>query len=674
LHEESATVTAVVTGYPEARTRGYRVDVVIKSEGDQSIGARLYYYDEVQLEPGDSIVFTARFRRTDGVADGERFDPLSSRGAFLAAYVSGDITVTGSGGGFRYLPQKLAAALADMIEKIFPDDVSPFMQALITGRRENLNDNTTLTSSLSASGMIHVVAISGMHVSFLMGFLSLIVRNKRLFAFIGIPVLFLFMAMTGFTPSVTRAVIMQILLICAPVFRRESDSITSLSAALLILLVVNPYSCASAGLQLSFSATLGIILFTPRINAGVSDVLRGKRFYRNKFIKAVISFIISNLTTTVGALVFTIPLTVAHFGYVSLVSPVTNLLTLWAVSVAFPLGLAAGILGFIHLQLGVIVAVPVAYAVRYIILVAKSMAAVPYSVVYSSNVFILLWLVYIYIMFVTLPLMRARVRQYLYPACLGVITLSLIMLLSPLFPTAGNSSITVLDVGQGQSIVMNCRENATIIDCGSASGENAGAIAHEFLLNQGRTTIDLLIITHFHSDHINGVEFLMSRIGVGTLCLPDPEGSFLAEDIIELARKSGTDIIYVTELITISLGDTMIMLFPPPGSGDENEKGLAILTLGNISSLITGDMNATCERALLRSAAIPSVDVLVVGHHGSRHSASEELLAATRPKIAIVSVGRNSYGHPTAETLTRLENYSAIVYRTDHIGNVTVGS
>ena len=672
LHDETATVSAIVIDYPSARSRGYRVDAEIIHEGQPSVGARFYYYTEVELQPGDIFTATARFKRTDGVLDGDRFDPLSSGGAFLSAFVSGEIEKTGEDAGLRYLPLKLAGAIANKVDEIFPSDVSPFLQALLVGTRDKLNRDSALNAALSASGIMHVVSISGMHVVFLMGFLGTIIRNKRLFAFAGIPTLLLFMAMTGFTPSVVRAGVMQMFLICAPMFKRESDGITSLSAALLLLLALNPYACSSVGLQLSFAATLGIILFTGRINSGITDIFHGKQFYRNKPVKTAITVIVSSFATTVGALIFTLPLTVIHFGYVSLITPLTNLLTLWAISLAFPIGLAAVILASVYAPLGAITGFPVTHAVRYIIFIAKEMAAIPYSVVYTSNSPLIIWLGYIYVMFIVLPVMRARARQYFYPACIAGILLCAVILISPLFPTAGGSSVTVLDVGQGLSVVVSDKRYTAVIDCGSNSEPNPGAITHEFLLNQGKTTIDLLILSHFHDDHINGVEFLLSRVAVSALAIPDPEGSFQAEDIIELARKRGTDIIYVTETQTVSLGETSIVLFPPMSFGDENERGLSVITIGGVNTMITGDMSQTGERSLLRFATLPSIDLLIVGHHGSRHSTSEELLTAVTPKLAVIPVGRNSYGHPSDDTLARLEAFNIPVYRTDITGNVTV--
>ena len=675
LHGESAEVKAVVTDYPSARSaRGYRVDVTILLDDGPDVGARLYYYNNITLEPGDIIEFTANFRRTEGTDAQERIDALSSRGAFLTGYVSGELKLSGSEGGLSYLPKKAAEAIAKKIGELYPGDVSHFMQALLVGKRDSLFRDDSLSAALSASGIIHIVSISGMHVSFLMGFLALIVRNKRRFAMIGIPVLLFFMAMTGFTPSVTRAGIMQIFLICAPIFKRESDSITSLSAALTVLLAANPYSCASVGLQLSFSATLGIILFTGRICSAVSDALRDVRLYKKKVPRAMIGFVTSSLATTTGALILTIPLTALHFGYVSLIAPVTNLLTLLVVSMAFPLGFISALLGFIFQPLGAIIAWPVTQAARYIIFAARTLAAVPYSVVYTSNSLIMFWLAYIYVMFISLPLLKARPRQYIAPAGISFVLLFALFLLSPLLPGSKDTSITVLDVGQGLSVVVTSGDHSAMVDCGSASGENAGAIAHEFLQRKGKISLDLLILTHFHEDHTNGVQYLLSRIGVSAIVLPNPEGSFIAEDIIELARKRGTDIIYVTETLSVSLGGFDLIVYPPLESGSENECGLSVLVTGDIRALITGDMNSSGERSLLRFADIPDIDLLVVGHHGSRHSTSEELLRAVSPEIAVIPVGRNSYGHPAGETLGRLDLYSVTVYQTDITGHVTVNA
>jgi len=674
LHEQAASVSAVVFDFPVERNRGYRVDVKITQPGKPPVNARLYYNQPVELKPGEHIDFTARFRSTLIPGDGERLDFLNSRGIFLSAYATGSIEISSSGNMLLYFPRMLSRQIADKIAKIFPGDVAPLMQSLLTGYRSELNRDVSTVSALTGAGIIHIVSISGMHVAFLMGFLGFIIKDKRLFTLWALPVLLLFMAMSGFTPAVTRAGVMQIFLLSAPLFRRESDSITSLSSALLLLLIINPYSIASVGLQLSFSATLGIMLISPKINHKLIKPLRESTLYKNKATKYFTRYIITGFATTIGALIFTYPLTALHFGYISLIAPLTNLLTLWAVSIAFPVGLIASLIAFLHNSLSTLFVVPVTFLARYIIFISQSLAAIPYSSVYSTNAPVMFWLCYVYILFITLPLIKARLRQYILPVCTSVILLCIILLIPPLCVKENTTSLTVLDVGQGLSTVLITENLTAIIDCGSNSGENAGAITHEYLVNRGRTGIDLLIITHFHADHINGVEFLLSRMPVSALAIPDPENSFLAEDIINLARRHGTDIIYVTETLRISLPKVKIYIYPPLGDGDENERGLSVLTVGGVNALVTGDMNSGTERALLRFAAIGELDVLVVGHHGSRHSTSEELLNTTTPTLAVIPVGRNSFGHPTDDVLKRLESAGSLIYRTDHMGHITVNA
>ena len=672
LHDQTAEVTAVISEYPVARTRGYRVDAKIQQDGIPAVNVRLYYSGQIDVRPGDVIKFTARFRNTRENDNGDRLDFLTSRGIFLSGYVTGSIDILSQNGSLLYLPRIVSRHISDKIGDIFPSDVAPFMQALLTGNRAELNTDIATNSALTGSGIIHVVSLSGMHVAFLMGFLGLLIRDRRLYAFCGLPLLLFFMAMAGFTPAVTRAGIMQAFLICAPIFKRESDSITSLSAALLLLLIINPYSIASVGLQLSFTATLGIMLVSPLINNKLIKPIRAWEMYKQKVPKRMLLYVVSGFSTTIGALIFTFPLTAIHFGYVSLIAPLTNVLTLWAISIVFPLGLIASLLAFLHNYLSIIIVFPVTALVRYVLATARFLSSAAYSTIYTSNLLIMFWLAYVYVLFITLPLLKARLKQYLLPVCSSILLLCILLILIPQAQDFGTTSLTVLDVGQGQSVALISEGHTIVIDCGSISRNNAGSITHEYLLGRGKTVIDLLIITHFHADHVNGIEFLLSRMPVTALAIPDPENFFLAEDILNLARRRGTDIIYVTQALDIDFGSLNIMIYPPLGSISENERGLAILSIGSINALITGDMNASSERALLRYAVIPELDVLIVGHHGSRHSTAQELLDVTMPKIAIIPVGRNSFGHPTAEVIDRLELIGSTVYRTDHMGHITV--
>jgi len=132
-HDDIVTITSVVIDYPVLRqSHGYRVDASIQQDGYPSIGVRIYYYNESDLKPGDIIETTAHLRRTDITDDGDRFDALSSRGIFLSAFVSGNIEVVDSQNSFRYIPKRIAERIAEKASEIFPEDISHFMQALLS--------------------------------------------------------------------------------------------------------------------------------------------------------------------------------------------------------------------------------------------------------------------------------------------------------------------------------------------------------------------------------------------------------------------------------------------------------------------------------------------------------------------------------------------------------------
>ena len=159
-----------------------------------------------------------------------------------------------------------------------------------------------------------------------------------------------------------------------------------------------------------------------------------------------------------------------------------------------------------------------------------------------------------------------------------------------------------------------------------------------------------------------------------SLYLPDIEDEYgVRERLLRLAEENGIEVVYVRRTVECPLGGAVLSLYPPVGEGDLNEQGLtALCSAGDFDVLITGDMAGSTERKLVGQYDLPDIEVLVVGHHGSRYSSSQELLQAVRPETAIISVGDNSYGHPTQEAMDRLSQAGAEIYRTDRQGNILV--
>jgi competence protein ComEC len=230
--------------------------------------------------------------------------------------------------------------------------------------------------------------------------------------------------------------------------------------------------------------------------------------------------------------------------------------------------------------------------------------------------------------------------------------------------------MTVLDVGQGQSIILQSEGQTFLVDCGGSYADDAADKAAETLLSMGIGHIDGLILTHYDTDHAGGTEQFLSRIKADMLFLPTSDGEDTLAD--RLSTRGGVFLIEKDTVLTYD--STQLTIFTSESKDSGNESSLCVLfQAGNCDILITGDRSASGERQLLEKADLPELEVLVAGHHGSKKSTCEELLAATSPKVVVISVGaNNAYGHPAQELLERLEAQGCIIFRTDQDGTIII--
>ncbi|NLF34407.1 MAG: DNA internalization-related competence protein ComEC/Rec2 [Clostridiales bacterium] len=671
LAGRTVAAEATVTGWPRETEYGFSVPVSLRAASGPGIKAVLYADDlPAGTAPGHVLSTIAACRLSD-VVRGESIDAYSAKGIFLFATAHGEITITRPEVvPLRHWPAYLSRALIGAIDDAFPGDTAPLIRALVTGNRDSLSD--PFTAALQRTGLSHVVSVSGMHMAFLVGLLSLCLgpgRPKRRLL-VCAPVILLFMAVAGNTPSVVRAGVMQLLLLAAPLANRESDSLTSLSAVLALLLLQNPFAARHIGLQLSFASVAGIFLFARPLYLTLSAPLPQKK----ALWLTPVRFLLRVLATSLAAILFTIPLVAFHFQMVSLISPLSNLLTLWAVSAAFGGGLLAGLAGLVVMPLARGLALVISPMVRYLNWVIPLLSGVPLAAVTMESFYYRAWLVFLYAVLAISLLWRGEKARPLLPAALCVLTFCGAVLFTNLTFRSGDLTVAVLDVGQGQSVVLRSGDRVAMVDCGGSDGSTAGNTAADYLTDLGRGTLDVLVLTHYHSDHAGGVPQLMERIRVSAIVMPDVDpSSTLRQWIAELAKEQGVPVLFLTEDTVFPLGDSDLTVYAPLGDGGVNEEGLSILcSAGDFDVLLTGDMPSPVEAKLVRHGNLPDIELLVVGHHGSKYSTSEDFLDAVTPELAVISVGYNSYGHPTDEVLTRLAQRHIELYRTDWMGTVTV--
>lgn len=663
------TLTLELADYPTPTEYGSRAEVYLLDRGLH--GKAVYYGGEElsELEPGARLVARAEIRSAATIRESE-VSTFTSRGVYALLYGRGEASVErGNEGALRYLPQRLAKRMRETVSAVFPERTAPFLNALLLGDRYELTEEDG--ANLSEAGLYHITAVSGLHCAFLVSLFGFLIGKHRgkLLSAVTIPVLVLYALIVGLTPSVARSCVMLAMGLIAPVFERENDGPTSLSLALFLLLLQNPFAAKSVSLQLSFAAMLGLILLTTRLYERIRARNEKRRMSRGAW------FVLGSLSATAGALVFTVPLSAYYFNLLVLVAPLSNLLCLWAASLTFALGLAAALLGFIWLLAARLLAYPPHWGALYLLTAAKCLAKLPYHAVYFSNAYLRLWLAYVYALFGACFLAKRGKLRFVSAGVLAAATLALTLWLNAAPLHGGALHITALDVGQGQSVALLSKGAAALVDCGTKSYGSAGSVAADYLRGAGVRRLDCVVLSHYHADHCNGLAALLARVKVDRLVLPDiEEGDEAREEVLALAARYGVPVSFVRKTEHIALGEAVLTVYPPIAEGEMNEEGLTVLcSTGHFDALFTGDMDADTEYRLIATESLPDIEVLMVGHHGSRYSTGGDLLAEVKPETGVISCGRgNSYGHPHKETLRRLASAGVEVYRTDLQGNIYI--
>jgi competence protein ComEC len=237
----------------------------------------------------------------------------------------------------------------------------------------------------------------------------------------------------------------------------------------------------------------------------------------------------------------------------------------------------------------------------------------------------------------------------------------------------GDLTVTAVDVGQGQSLIVRTDDCTAVIDCGGSYLDESGEAVARTLHSAGILHVDMLIVTHFDADHVGGVPQLLQRVDVGCIMIPDYLSTY--RDQLEAAAAAAhVPVTTVTGEALVEISSGWMRLMAAEAETKSNDAGLCILgQVEDFTFLVTGDRTASGELQLLTRWPIPQVDLLVAGHHGAADSTSNVLLQQVKPKTVLISVeADNAYGHPAPETLQRLENSGAKVLRTDELGTITI--
>ncbi|MBE0448656.1 MAG: DNA internalization-related competence protein ComEC/Rec2, partial [Actinobacteria bacterium] len=546
-----------------------------------------------------------------------------------------------------------------------PPDCAGLLSGIVLGDISMLGEG--LGESFMITGLMHIVAASGINIALILGALWPILRIFRLRALTQFLVLIAFaaayMLISGMSPSITRAFLMASVGLIAWFFGRDKNNIASLSVAALVLLVVDPFILYDIGFQLSFAATLALIILIPifdRLMENVPNPLR------------------SGLSVTLAAQVGVLPMIMYYFGQVSSISLVTNLIVIPIAALTLILGLIVIPIAAISLLLAEPVYIALQLTLKAIISATQSLSAVPGSVIYLHQYSLLtLTLCYAFLLVAVLIIARVRLKLRLGHVVIFLIFVSVIAI----WWQAGSGmapaqlEIVFLDVGQGDSTILTAPDGARVlIDTGPSPNTTRRALEV-----RGVKRIDAIAISHEHDDHIGGLSKLLDIFAVGSFLYP--EGVKSSKDCVKMiarAKQKNIRCIPVKGRGMYRIGEYLrIDVFcVPEEAEDANEESLVIkVQYGKFTVLFTGDAGQKVEQVLIDENREIDVDVLKVGHHGSAASSTSEFLRRVTPGTSIVSVGKgNTYGHPSSSTIRRLLGVGSKIYRTDQHGDVTIRS
>ncbi len=498
-----------------------------------------------------------------------------------------------------------------------------YIKAFILGDKQDLDDN--MQNIYRENGITHLLAISGMHVTLLASILLFFLKRFK-YSHLIISLFLVFYAfLTNFTPSVLRAVFLFIL--------NKYNKKKTIVLIACVMLLYNPYYIYNVGFLFSFVISFYLIYFGKLSNR-----------FKNYFIKL--------LVTSTICFIASIPIMINNFYYINLTSPLINVIFVPFVTfIIFPLCLLVLIIPcFDNLLL---------FCLHIMEQLSLFFNHFNVDIIMSKiNVFFFLF----YYLLITIIFLKPK---YFYILVVVVLVHTNIRLFNK------NICLTMIDVGQGDSVLLEIKDKSILIDTGGSYFSNYSIAKNKlvpYFKSLGIKKLDYLILTHGDYDHMGEAISLINSFKVDKVIFNNGEYNDLELDLIKVLEEKNID--YYQNIEELNIANNKLYFLNNKLYDNENDNSNVVYTvLNNIKLLLMGDAGIEVEDNILNKYNLNDIDILKVGHHGSKTSSSEQFINSINPKYSMISVGKNNrYGHPNKEVLYNLDD--SIIYRTDYDGSV----
>lgn len=528
---------------------------------------------------------------------------------------------------------------------------NPYIKAFIFGNNKLIL--TDVMSSYQEIGISHLFAISGMHVGLLTLVISkllmkLNIKEKSIFIIISL-FLFFYLFITGVSPSILRAIFFYLFFSINKIYNLNIKGVNIFMLIFSISLLVNPYCIHEVSFLYSYTISFSLLLVGNKINNG--------SYFKKLFLTSLISFIVS------------IPITIYFFNQINILSVFYNMLFVPLISmVVFPLSIITYIIPFFEPIFNIFISL-----MEFLVLKFNSIS-------FSKLIFPSLPRYY-YILYIIGVIIF--ISYFYNKKIISVLPIFLLALFNYLYPVFFNQNyLMFLDVGQGDSILIHSKNQTMLVDTGGVMNYSrekwqerknkkslTDYVTIPVLKKLGIRKIDYLVLTHGDFDHMGETSKLIKQYSVEDIYLNQGNFNSLEKNVIKKYRH----VYQIGEKEKIVLGNISMIQINKEFSDENDSSSILLMYYKNKKILLAGDASKKSEEYILNKYNIGKIDVLKIGHHGSKTSTSDELLKELRPSLAIISCGKNNrFNHPHKETIDKLKEYRIKYLRTDISGTIRI--
>ena len=669
----------------------------------------LYINSKEELEYGDKVDVNGEFIEPSKARNYKGFDykeylkTLKIYGTVKAENIK--VLEKNKANIVMQISNRIFMKIKETIKSTYSEKNAKIVMGVMLGYTDEIDEETK--QDFSNSNISHVLAVSGMHISYII----ILVTNstKKLFGkrqskIISSIVLLIYMFITGFSISVVRASIMGILSCMSFIVYRKSDTLNNISISALIILINNPYSLTSLSFLLTYGGTLGIIYFEPIVEKILTSIKIRNRKWKYVFfrIQRKCKNIIEIISISISAQVVITPIMALNFNSIGIGFILTNLMLSYIIGIIVMGGFIQILISMISINAGIAIAKIIEIPVYGILLISK-ISFGNFKIVTPDLYQVIVYYIVIFLFRIfyqifrskdcsptqkrvknTIYLLRYKLRPYF--SKIIVVCLFIILLICGIKKIPRALRVYFIDVGQGDSTLIVTPNNKTIlIDGGGSKTYDVGKNTLEpYLLDRKIKKIDYAIISHYDQDHCDGVLYVLQNMKVENIIIGRQiKDSDNYNKFIKIIKEKSINVHIVNSGKRLNIEKKLYFDILWPDMDEKinenvlnNNSLICKLVYKDFSMLFTGDIEEITEKAILKKykeSKLLKSTILKVAHHGSKTSSSKEFINAVQPQIALIGVGStNKFGHPSDITIERLKAINCKIYRTDKDGEISI--